>query len=93
MSKLFYTHIIEIHTLTEKLDELDLTDNHKKHLSELIDSTIHQTVLDVILSSLSEKDKKLFIQKMHQNPEDRELMSFLKERVVDIEEQIKISFK
>lgn len=89
MSKLFYTHIIEIHTLTEKLDQLNLTDNHKKHLSELIDSTIHQTVLDVILSSLSEKDKELFMQKLHQNPDDKELMDFLKERVVDIEEQIK----
>lgn len=93
MSSLFYAHIIEIHTLTEKLDELDLKDNHKKHLSELIDSTIHHTVLDVILSSLSEEDKKLFIEKLRQDPNNQELMDFLKERVVDIEDQIRKAVK
>lgn len=93
MSKVFYAHIVEIHTLTEKLDELDLKDDHKKQLSELIDATIHQTVLDVILSSLPPKDKELFIHKMHQNPDDAELMEFLKERVGDIEDQIKLAVK
>lgn len=85
----FYSHLIEIESIIVKLDELDLSGEQKKHLAELLDSTIHQTVLDMILSKLSEEEKIVFLQKMKENPTDKELIKFINTKVENIEDEIK----
>ncbi|KKS13417.1 hypothetical protein A2617_03450 [Candidatus Daviesbacteria bacterium RIFOXYD1_FULL_41_10] len=87
--KYFYSHIIEIESVLVKLDEIDLSNDQKKHLAHLVDSTIHQTVLDLILSKLSKSDRRTLVAKMKENPEDKDLMKFVKEKVENIEEEIK----
>lgn len=89
----FYSHLVEIETIIVHLDEMDLADHHKEHLAALIDSSVHHTVLDVILSRLSEEDRHLFLQKLYANPEDKELMDFLKVRSKNIEEDIQSAVK
>lgn len=91
--KYFFSHLIEIESLIVKLDELDLTDEQKLHLSSLVDSTIHQTILDLVLSKLSVEDKKIFIKKLEESPEDKELMDFLVGKVDNIEDEISKTVK
>lgn len=91
--KYFYSHLVEIETLTEKLDELEMNMEQKKHLAILIDSTIHQEILDIIFSRLSEEDKLLFIKNFNENPEDPEIMKFLNDKTGDIEKEIKEAIK
>jgi hypothetical protein len=86
--KLFYSHIVKVESVMVKLDELDLDEEQKKHLAQLVDSTVHHTVLGVILSRLSDDDKRLFIKKLEDDPHDKALMEFVKERVENIEEEI-----
>ncbi len=87
--KYFYSHLIEINNLTSSLDELNLKDDHKKHLGSLIDSHVHHTVMDVILSELSAEDKMLFLKKVSEDPEDQKLWEFLNEKTEKIEDKIK----
>lgn len=85
----FYSHLVEIESITLALEEMNLSDSQKKHLASLIDSTIHHTILDIIFSKLSEKDKELLADKIKNNPEDKEIMKILKEKVENIEVEIK----
>lgn len=88
--KYFYSHLVKIESLTVALDELELEDQHKDHLASLVDGTIHHAVLDLILSQLTEEDKKTFILMLHQNPDDYKLLEFLNSKVDKIEKQISV---
>ena len=85
----FYSHLVEIESVTVVLNEMNLSDSQKKHLASLIDSTIHHTILDIIFSKLSLQDKEMLINKIKNNPEDKEIMKILNEKVENIEVEIK----
>lgn len=89
----FYSYLIEIESLIGALDELNLEDHHKHNLAALIDSSLHYTILDAILSELSEEDKKSFLERLSKEPESLGLMDFLNSRVDKIEDKIKSSAK
>lgn len=89
----FYSHLIEIESVIIKLDEMDLTVDQKQQLALLVDSTIHHTVLDLILSKLSDEDKKVFLHRLEKNPHDKDLMKFLVGRVEGLEDEIKQAVK
>lgn len=86
--KHFYTHIIDTSTLSLELGEMDLTSEERKHLISLVDSNIHQTILDLVLSELSEEDKKIFLMHVAASDHDK-IWKFLKEKTENIEEKIK----
>ncbi|OGE37201.1 hypothetical protein A3B45_05275 [Candidatus Daviesbacteria bacterium RIFCSPLOWO2_01_FULL_39_12] len=85
--KYFYSHLIEIESLIIELDKLDLSLEEKSHLSSLVDSSLHHTILDVVLSQLSEKDKKVFLNHLQKNEHDK-IWQFLSSKVDKIEEKI-----
>lgn len=85
----FYSHLVEIESITLALDELHLSDSQKKHLASLIDSTIHHEILDIIFSKLSSDDKEMLMNKIKNDPEDKEIMKILNEKVENIEDEIK----
>lgn len=89
----FYSHLIEIESVLVKLDRLDLKQDHKKHLAALVDSHLHHTVLDVILSQLDVEDKVIFLQKLKDDPQDPKLLEFLNQKVDKIEDKIKAAAK
>ena len=88
MQKHFYTHLIEIESLIVELDALNLSDTEKHHLAELVDSSIHHTILDVILSELSESDKKVFLDHLESNDHSK-IWNHLNNKVDNIEDKIK----
>lgn len=87
----FYSHLVEIESVTISLEELELNEKQKKDLAVLIDSTIHQTVLDAIMSKLSDADKLAFAEKVKVNPKDSRIMEFVNGKIDNIEEEIKLS--
>ena len=70
------------------LEEMDFSDEQKAHLLSLIDSTIHHTVLDTILSELSEEDKKIFLMYVA-NDDHKSVWRHLNSKIEHIEEKIK----
>ena len=86
---MFYQKYIVIESLIEELDSMDLSDDERNHLSKLVDSSLHHTILDEILFNLSPEDKRVFLAKMSEDPEDEKLMEFLNEKIDNIEDKIR----
>lgn len=86
--KYFYSHLIEIESVISELDKMELSDEQRIHLAALLDSSLHHTILDAILSQLSDQDKRVFLQYLNENDQD-ELWKFLNEKVDNIEDKIK----
>lgn len=88
----FYHTVIEIESIIASLDELNLSDSEKKHLAELIDSSMHHTILDLVLSELKEGEKEAFLKTMHTEGHEK-TWEFLNTRIESIEDKIKESAK
>lgn len=86
--KQFYSHLIEIESITLELDKLDLSEDQKYYLASLVDSSLHHQVLDAVLSELSDSDKRVFLQHLNEDDHDK-IWKFLNEKVDNIEEKIK----
>ena len=65
--KYFFSHLIEIESIIIELDKLDLSKEQKIHLTSLIDSSLHHTVLDAVLSELSDQDKRVFLNHLQED--------------------------
>ncbi len=87
MKKHFYTHLVKSDSLIQRLESLKLKKDEHEHLLSLLESNIHHTILDAILSELSEEDKKLFLQELATDDDER-IWNFLKKRIVSIEDKI-----
>lgn len=85
--KHFYSHLIETSVLSLELGEMDLSKEERIHLVALIDSNLHSVILDVILSELSEKDKKIFLAHLATNDHDK-IWKHLRASIKNIEEKI-----
>lgn len=88
MKKYFYSHIITTDTLHIALEELEVSPEEKEHLEMLIDSSMYHTILNAILSELSEEDKKLFLEQLL-SENDEEILSFLQKKIDHIEDKIR----
>lgn len=88
MSKYFYSHIVEIDSIVMELDKLKLSESEKKHLLELADSSLYHLILDLILSELSEDDKKTFLKHLSSENHDK-IWEHLNSKIKNIEEKIK----
>jgi (p)ppGpp synthase/HD superfamily hydrolase len=85
--KHFYSHLISIESLVIELDSMELSDKEKMHLTELIDSSLHHTVLDAILAELDEDDKKLFFKHLREQKHDK-IWEILNTKAEGIESKI-----
>lgn len=86
--KQFWNHLVEIESIIIELDELNLSKQEKHHLASLVDSTLHHTILDAILSKLSETDKRVFLKYVHDDDHEK-IWQFLNEKIDNIEDKIK----
>lgn len=85
--KHFYSHLIETDSIAVALGNLNMSDEERLHLIALIDSSLHHTVLDAILSELSEEDKITFL--THVSDEDHsKVWNHLNTKVDNIEDKI-----
>lgn len=86
----FYSHLVEIDSINFKLDEMDLSDEEKLQLAHLLDSSLHNTILDAILSHLSDSDKRVFVNHLKEDDHDK-IWKFLNEKIDGVEDKIKRS--
>lgn len=86
--KYFYNHLVEVESLIIELDSLDLTKEQKVHLATIVDSSLHHTILDVIMSELSQRDKIAFLKHVEKDDHEK-IWQFLNSKVDNIEEKIK----
>lgn len=84
----FYSHLIEIESIIVELDQMDLSDEEKLHLTQLIDSSLHHAILDAVFSELSNEDKRVFINHLNEGDHER-IWSFLQGRIEKVEDKIK----
>lgn len=87
MKKRFYKHLVKTDSIVVKLHELQLSEEEKAQLIDLMESHLDHVILDAILSELSEEDKILFMQELA-NDDDDKIWEFLKKRIDHIEEKI-----
>lgn len=90
MKKHFYSHLVNLESLTIEFDKMDLSNEEKSHLISLAHSSLHYAVLDVVLSMLSESDKKLFLEHLDFDDQNK-TWKMLKDKIENIEEKIKIT--
>lgn len=86
--KHFYSHIIDTTSISIELAEMELTPDERIHLVALAESNVHHTVLDTVLSELSDGDKKEFLQHVRDDKHDK-IWELLKDKVENIEGKIK----
>lgn len=86
--KQFYTHLVGIESIIVELERMELSKEEKLHLAHLIDTSLHHTILDAVLSELSKEDKARFIIYLNENNHDK-IWHFLNEKVDDVEKKIK----
>lgn len=88
MNNYFYTHLIKLESIIVELDKMDLTQEQKSHLASLVDSSLHQTILNAIFAELSDADKRIFVQHLDQK-DHAKVWRFLTEKVDRVEDKIK----
>lgn len=86
--KYFYSDLIEIESVIIELDKLDLSPEQKIHLTSLIDSSLHHTILDAVLSQLTPQDKRVFLNHLKEDDHGK-IWQFLNEKVDNIEGKVK----
>lgn len=83
----FYSKLVNTDSLVIALNELQITDAQKAHLMGIIDSSLYHAILDAVLSELSEKDKKLFLDHV-MSEDNEEVWKFLNSKIEGIEAKI-----
>ncbi len=88
MKKRFYTDLIDINSLIVELNQLDLAHEHRLELSQLIETTLHNKIMEAVLSELPEEDKHIFIAHL-KNDDHEKVWMHLNSKVEKIEDKIK----
>lgn len=57
----FYTHLVEVEEIYLEIEKLEITKGNKKYLSTLVESSVHHTIVNAVLSELPNDQKKLVI--------------------------------
>lgn len=92
MKKHFYSHIIEMTPLHMSLDGLELDPQEKQELITLIESSVHHTILDTVLSELSDEHKKVFLSLVIRNEHDQ-VWQLLATNIPQAEDKIRTAAK
>lgn len=96
--KHFYAHLKETTDIVLELGELDLTPDERMHLLSLIDANVHSAVIDTVLTSLDEENKKVFLSNLVKNDHSKTWEHLnsnsknIEERIVETIKSIKKEF-
>lgn len=86
--KHFYSHLVETSSISLELGDMDLTQDERIELVSLAQSQLHHVIIDIILSELSDEDKKQFLHHLHNN-EHEDIWRLLNKKAKGIEEKIR----
>ncbi len=86
--KHFYAHLVETTDIVLELGELDLTSEERIHLLSLVEANIHSSVINTVLSTLDEENKKIFLNNLISNNHSK-IWEHLNKSTGDLENKIK----
>lgn len=84
----FYHSIVSMDSLQVRLDLTEWSDDEKAALMDLAERTVHHSILDLVLSQLSDDDKRLFLEH-HAHERHEAIWALLQNRIGSIEDKIK----
>lgn len=87
MAKYFYSHIIETTEISLDLGGLDIPKEDRIKLIALAQENLHHSLLDLVLSHLSEEDKRTFLSHLI-IPDHEKAWEFVVNRVEGAEQKI-----
>jgi len=99
MKKYFYHDIVDVAWIDEVLDTGNLSKTEKAELAQIAQLHLHDAILDVILSELSERDKKVFLANMHYDINEKtwkhlnENIDKIEGKIIKIAEDLKTELK
>ncbi len=88
MKKHFFSHLVEVDEIHLELEDHPLSPDEKEEVKKIIDESVYHTVLEAILSELSEEDKKIFLSHLMEDDHGK-IWDFVNNRVEHIEDKIK----
>lgn len=88
--KHFYSSLVSLDTIVDELVGLEASQEEKNELEEIAHDHLHETILDAILSELSERDKKIFLANLEYDTHEK-VWQHLNDKVDNIEEKIKMA--
>ena len=97
--KYLFEEIVQIKTVHLKLNEMNLAGEEKGELLEIMKSTVHHKVIDLILSELTNEEKEIFLEGVSNNNgfsdihKNKQFLSVLGDRINNLEIKIKEKVK
>jgi len=88
MNKKFYDHLVEVDTLHVHIEDLQIEDHEKDEIRKLVNDSLYHTILDAILSELSEEDKKVFLSHVVEDDHGK-IWNLLNDKIENVEDKIK----
>lgn len=94
MSRIFYDHLIVFEKIEAKLSSYNFSSpREKEEVHQTIEESVHYRVMTCILDHLPREHHNQFLELFHRTPHHQGLLTFLKDRVENIEELIKEEVK
>lgn len=83
MSKLWYDHLIVLDEVEIEINNLELEQDEKEELHNLIEETLHHRVLSRVLEVLPREHHEGFLKEFKKRPHDGALIDYINERIDD----------
>lgn len=99
MKRFFYHDIVDVEWIGDELGTLSLSKEEKEELAAIAHLHLHEAILDVILTELSERDKKVFLANMHYDTNEKtwkhlyDNIDKVEDKIVKISEDLKTQLK
>jgi len=93
MKNKFYSHLLKIEPIHDKFSQIDIKEDEKESLLEILHSHIHVTVIDVILSELDEGKKKEFLHLVAVREDHSGAWDFVVTNIEQGEEKVKAAIE
>ncbi len=90
--KPFYYRFVEVERIFVQLKKMDLLQEEKREILDLIGETIHTRVIDATLERLPREKHESFLERVVKDPTDPEIYSLLEE-VEDLESHLEKIFQ
>lgn len=83
MAILFYDHLVDKGEVLIVIESLEVPEDRKIHLKEMVDDILHHGILETVLQKLHPHHHDRFLKQMTEAPYDPKLLEYLKSHIDD----------
>lgn len=81
MSKLFFDYLVILDDVESEIKDIAESEDERHELWQIVDETINNRVLELLLDKLEEEHHDEFLERFHGAPYDESLILFLNHRI------------